>query len=667
MTIQRSSLLCAILFAASCVAQTAPTFAFLNSLSGPSPLDLSAIDLNNDGITDIVGTGDTLPAEFDVSIARGNGTFLAPVRYLVAGATSVPMRFVSGDFNGDGKVDLVFTLPGMTLLAVAMGNGDGTFQAVKYVQVQLAPGETFSTGLPIWAADFNHDKKLDLVVGAVSPPYNNGSFEAGPQDVYVLEGDGDGEFTNARSVSALPANRQIDSIAIGHFDSDNNADVVVSSTPIPNPFAPGGLWDLHVFFGTGNFDFEDHLLVSLGAWTNIPTLSTGDVNGDGRSDIFFINGGTDQLDVYLGQTGKAFTVRSSNMPSLVELRYDSLIPREFVMADFNDDGRMDLVAYAFDVDPQSSNLVFMLGSDPPGTFAYRVVPLPADYSQNNHAVVGVFNRDAKPDVLVGLPQSDFGGSSSTLLSGINSTSGGVWSNCAYPMGRISLCSPIQYSPGEVSFNASADSSGLLRKMELWVDGKKVSEQHHAWENRAWLNFTSSFDPGPHHASLFSADIDNSLHQLDFSFIVGPNGCDPPASPGVNICKPWAGSLVGSPITVQATARITGTLARMEIWVDGVKKFTEKTSTWFEANLELRPGKHRVTVFAVNTTNTKWMQNIDVTVEKTVAAHQRRALVLSAQKSLAPIAFADAGLQAANSRVAFCRRSWLRPGAVLWLG
>ena len=52
------------------------------------------------------------------------------------------------------------------------------------------------------------------------------------------------------------------------------------------------------------------------------------------------------------------------------------------------------------------------------------------------------------------------------------------------------------------------------------------------------------------------------------------------------------------------AKVSGSLARMELWVDGVKKYTETTSLWFNTSVYVGPGNHRFDVFAVNTAGTK---------------------------------------------------------------
>jgi hypothetical protein len=91
-------------------------------------------------------------------------------------------------------------------------------------------------------------------------------------------------------------------------------------------------------------------------------------------------------------------------------------------------------------------------------------------------------------------------------------------------------------------------------------------------------------------------------------------CSAPSSPGVNICSPSSGSTVSSPVNVQAASAITGTLARVELWVDGVKKYTETTSTTLSTSLSLGAGSHRFTVIAVNTAGTKWQAVSTATVK-----------------------------------------------------
>ena len=64
---------------------------------------------------------------------------------------------ISGDFNADGKIDLVTGNIQSKDISVLLGNGDGTFQPVVSYPTGGAVG-----GLV--AGDFNGDDKLDIAV-----------------------------------------------------------------------------------------------------------------------------------------------------------------------------------------------------------------------------------------------------------------------------------------------------------------------------------------------------------------------------------------------------------------------------------------------------------------------------------------------------------------------
>jgi hypothetical protein len=67
------------------------------------------------------------------------------------------------------------------------------------------------------------------------------------------------------------------------------------------------------------------------------------------------------------------------------------------------------------------------------------------------------------------------------------------------------------------------------------------------------------------------------------------------------------------VPVQASATVTGTIARMEVWVDGVKKFSTFNSRTLSTSLSLASGSHRFVVYAVNTAGTKWQNAVNATV------------------------------------------------------
>jgi hypothetical protein len=156
----------------------------------------------------------------------------------------------------------------------------------------------------------------------------------------------------------------------------------------------------------------------------------------------------------------------------------------------------------------------------------------------------------------------------------------------------------------------------MRTAAVWVDGKKVAEQlTHAFSNYSFLDASVPLAAGSHAITLYGTGWDNTLQKKFFTLTVGGGStCVAPRSPGVNVCKPANGSTVSSPVAVQVAATITGTLARMEVWVDGVKKYTETSSKMLSTSISLAAGSHRFTVFTVNTAGTKWEGVVTATVK-----------------------------------------------------
>jgi hypothetical protein len=276
------------------------------------------------------------------------------------------------------------------------------------------------------------------------------------------------------------------------------------------------------------------------------------------------------------------------------------------MADFNDDGLNDLVAVAGTY--TNSFLVFFLATPTSGQFDLQTW----NVSNTGIPAAGNFkSNDQKPDwAYIGVATQN-----SIAYAGLNATVGHLWSNCDNPAaGRgINLCSPALQSGSTVNFNATAHSFGDLRKIELWVDGTKLGEQYNTWEGNGDFNFSSSLGAGTHQGTYYAVDMDNSLQRYDFPITV-PSSCSAPTSAGVHICVPGDGSTINSnSVLVQASSTITGTLARMEIWVDSVKQYTETSSTSLSAAVTVSPGTHQFTVFAVNTDGTVWSQDVSATI------------------------------------------------------
>jgi len=161
-------------------------------------------DFNHDGKLDIACPGN--PSLFgqgvEVAFGNGDGTFGTPVSYPTP---VVGFTVLTGDLNGDGKLDLV-TDGGWVLL----GNGDGTFNT---------PNGAATIGMYYpQLVDINADGKLDLVGSA----YNLAS--SGVNSLVVAMGNGNGTF-QAPVVQEASWSNAI--AAWGDFNGDGKLDAVM--------------------------------------------------------------------------------------------------------------------------------------------------------------------------------------------------------------------------------------------------------------------------------------------------------------------------------------------------------------------------------------------------------------------------------------------------------
>ncbi len=152
------------------------------------PTFIATADLNHDGKPDIVATIANAPtARIEVLPGNGDGTFQAPL------AVTLPCCVTAlavADFNGDGKPDVAVLLRSLEgaasdRLLIYLGTGAGTF-AAPLASIAGAYPSALAVG------DFNRDGKLDVVVayqGDISTvPSPAGGFS-------ILFGKGDGTFS----------------------------------------------------------------------------------------------------------------------------------------------------------------------------------------------------------------------------------------------------------------------------------------------------------------------------------------------------------------------------------------------------------------------------------------------------------------------------------------
>lgn len=440
----------------------AGNFDALLSVLGPfksTPLFPFGVDVNGDHQLDIVFVE---PASGNIGVMLNAGCNLNPPIYTpfsrVDGRLAV--QPTSGDFNGDGKLDLASL--GRSGLSVLLGNGDGTFAPPKVVLNDTSV---------VWvrSGDLDGDGKLDLVVAL-------------GKDLVILPGDGNGSFTGTRVTFAgvagndvllvdLNRDKKLDMVLIGFAGSPmsvmlNQAPQIMPPAQPPTPtqvqpsslanstggqlaiigrnFRPGisvtigGLPCANpVLDGTGgtlactapahpmacgpqkivlaNDDGTTASNSTLFQYTGsglafaapVP-LATGsspdhvlaiDLNGDGKLDLANTNRGTNNVTVRLGNGDGTF----GNSTGFAV----GSTPIGLAAADVNGDGSVDLLTAEYG-SGQSSVLL----GDGKGGFPTIL----ANPGSGGHAVgvaVGDFNGDKKLDALL----SDLSNDGVSLLLG----------------------------------------------------------------------------------------------------------------------------------------------------------------------------------------------------------------------------------------------------------
>ena len=373
---------------------------------GATTLAPTAADFNHDGLPDVALVGRcTAPTCTDASqdivavlLNTGNGTFGPATTYNSGG--NVPGSAATGDFNGDGKPDIVVANQCASLLdcshgvlGVILGNGDGTFQpAVSY-----PIGGNSPAGLTV--GDFDGDGKLDVAV--VSQP--NCCLDGSIGSVNILLGNGDGSFR--MSVAYPTGDPDSTAVVAGDFNGDGKLDLAVANgncaLPSPEDVPVCGTGSVGILLGNGDGSFQAAVRFStVDAFAF--TLTTGDFNGDGRLDLAVGNTNCEDLRGSCGVSSSIAILQGKGDGTFATaVTYpsgDSLWPPpQKAGVDSNAIAAVTWMATAKSISCYPIRSVLLGNGD--GTFQTAQSYNPT-FANGISAVVADFNADGKPDLAV---------------------------------------------------------------------------------------------------------------------------------------------------------------------------------------------------------------------------------------------------------------------------
>jgi len=289
-----------------------------------------------------------------------------------------------GDFNGDGKTDILWCMPNSNGWCVApsplwISNGDGTFTVTNLTNPNLF--------VP-YLGDFNGDGKTDILWCNPYGPGYLGCYDGTANSTSNLQlwtSNGNGTFSSTNINSSLAGYKPY----LGDFNGDGKTDI---------------LW-CNVFNGSGWCSSSSPIWMSNGDGTfasgNLTVPNTyipflGDFNGDGKTDILWCNpygagcyaAANSSANPQLWTSNGDGTFATSTLNS-------TLYAYAPYLGDFNGDGKTDVLWCNADIHGwcYTNSVLWMSKGD--GTFVpitianpSQYVPYPAD-----------FNGDGKTDIL----------------------------------------------------------------------------------------------------------------------------------------------------------------------------------------------------------------------------------------------------------------------------
>jgi subtilase family serine protease len=500
---------------------SAPSFSASSLSVSGSPATVATGDFNRDGILDLaVGKNDS--SGLSIFLGNGDGTFGPEhvVTVINSGYTAMTRSLAVGDFNGDGKLDIVLNKSSTSsgLIGVLLGNGDGTFTPAPDISLPASTGSVSALAV----GDLNGDGALDLVVTGIDLT-----------QAYVFLGNGDGTFRPPASFGSV---NQPSSVAVADFDGDGKLDLA-----LPDYINQA----VAILLGNGDGTFRSQKEYPANGYPGV--LVVADFNGDGRPDIAT----NEQGPIGTNGAGVAVLLNKGDGTFFPPVNYAAGQAFYFVATDDLDgDGKVDLLAAKAPYPFQPA--IFLGNGD--GTFSATPIMLPSNVS--TFLAIADLNGDGAPDILA---PSNTSGSLPILLQSINSI--------------------LQVSPSNLSF-AAIQASGSPSPLSLAISntgGGTATWSASASQSWVVLSQTSGTAPSAVTVTADPSGLTAGMYTATIT-VTATGASNSPQTVQVTLVVSLPSNPVPA-ITSLSPASVTAAAADFTLTVSGVNFISNSMVNW----------------------------------------------------------------------------------------
>jgi len=258
----------------------------VTTTAGRSGAGLIARDFSGDGRIDVAMANYT-SGSLQWWHGAGTGALIERGRDLVVpwvAGTTFPFHVASGDFDGDGDVDLVCSATGPTRLVVYRNQGNGNFGSGEAWDVPPVGKERPALS-NLAVADIDADGDLDILA--------NGLLLAFPSVTVIWKNDGLGGFA-ARETRPANMEGYAWTVQVGDLDGDGDSDVLAGSA------LPGRLTIAEVDAQQGGAYVA---VTTKSGGTFLRDMAVADIDQDGDRDVVAIDIAAANVMIYRNQMG----------------------------------------------------------------------------------------------------------------------------------------------------------------------------------------------------------------------------------------------------------------------------------------------------------------------------------------------------------------------------